>query len=326
MSLLITGANGLIGQRLAFTLARSGVLVRAMVRTPQAAAGLMHPNITTVLGSMDDESSLRRALEGVRQVYHLAAFTGVWHADRERWHVVNVNGTQRLLELARELGVERVVVTSTAGVLGPSVTGVLIDESSPAPISYFTAYEASKRNMEEMIACFDSAGMVVVIVNPTRLFGAGPMNKSNSVTRMLKQYRDGKWRFLPGNGHGMGNYAWIDDVVEGHRLAMALGRHEERYILGGESFSYLELFRRADPVLGVSHRLFSVPLWLMLGAAGLMKGMATLTGREPLITPGWIRKYHHHWLVSSQKACTELGYHITPFETALQQTFQEIDT
>lgn len=323
--MLITGANGLIGQRLVFRLAGSGVAVRAMVRTPVAAAGFIHPGISAVLGSMDNPASLRNALEGVSQVYHLAAFTGVWHRDPDQWDRVNVTGTQRLLIMARESGVERVVVTSTAGVLGPSLNGLPVDESSPPPTKYFTAYESSKRKMEEMIARFDAGGMVIVIVNPTRLFGAGPMSKSNSVTRMLKQYRDGTWKFLPGNGHGVGNYVWIDDVVEGHLLAMAGGRHGERYILGGENLSYIELFRRSDPVLGVSHRLIPVPLGLMLGAAGFMKGIATFTGREPTITPGWIRKYHHHWLVSSQKACKELNYRMTPFEKALQLTFQEID-
>lgn len=324
MSVLVTGANGLIGQRLVRRLAEAGLQVRAMVRNPDSAAAPAHPGITVVAGSMDDPPSLRRVMEGTREVYHLAAFTGVWHRDPGHWDAVNVTGTRHLLEIARSVGVECVVVASTAGVLGPARDRRPVDESSPPPQRHFTAYERSKRRMEEMIAGFDAGGMRVVIVNPTRLFGAGSLNKSNSVTKMLMRYREGTWRLLPGNGLRMGNYAWLDDVVEGLLLAMARGRHAQRYVLGGEDLSYVGLFRRADPVLGVSFRLLPVPLWTMLSAAAAMEGLAAFTGREPLITPGWVRKYQHDWLVSSQKACTELGYRITPYEAALENTFKEL--
>ena len=68
------------------------------------------------------------------------------------------------------------------------------------------------------------------------------MTKSNAVTYIIKRYIEGKWRFIPGNGKSLGNYVYLDDVVEGHLLAMEKGRVGERYILGGENTTFEELF------------------------------------------------------------------------------------
>jgi len=324
MAILITGATGLIGGKLALRLADQGVNVHALYRSAAKAAGLSHPNITIFHGNIEDEKALTLAMEGCEQVYHLAAYTGVWHRDSGYYTRINVDATRRLLELAVTAGIRRVVVTSTAGVLGPSGNGT-IDEESPAPASYFTWYEESKARMEEMICAFPKGPMEIVIVNPSRLYGPGPLNKSNSVTKLLVQYLRGKWRFLPGNGSGRGNYAFLDDVVQGHVLAMEKGADRQRYILGGENLSYRELFHNAGKVAGCIRTMVPFPNFLMLAIAAFTRMFATLTGTPPLITPGWVRKYYHDWDLSCRKAEQELGYRITPFEEGVENIIKAFD-
>lgn len=318
MKILITGSTGLIGSRLALHLAGSGHEVHALFRSRAKASMLDHPGITLFNGSVEDADSLQRAMHGCSQVYHLAAFTGVWHRDVQHYKRINVEGTRKVLDVATAAGVASVVLTSTAGVLGPS-SGFPLDETAAVPESFFTHYEKSKRLMEEMVAGYTSEEMKVVIVNPSRLYGPGPLNKSNSVTRMLVQYLRGKWHLLPGNGNGIGNYAFIDDVVQGHIFAMEKGKHLQRYILGGENLSYRDLFRIAGKVRGSRFALYSFPLQLMLMSAAMMKLLADITGREPLVTPGWVRKYNHDWLLSSERAISELGYTVTPFEDGIKE-------
>ncbi len=148
----------------------------------------------------------------------------------------------------------------------------------------------------------------MVIVNPTRVFGPGFLSESNGVTKMIKQYVEGKWRLIPGNGNRSGNYVFVEDVVTGHLLAMERGKSGERYVLGGENISYNQLFQYTRQASGVHKRLFKIPLWIMLAAAGIMKIFSTLTGKPPLIVPDLVRKFNHNWIVSSDKAMQELGY------------------
>jgi nucleoside-diphosphate-sugar epimerase len=319
---LVTGATGLIGSRLALTLANRGVFVHALCRSEKRAKMLNHPGIRIFIGDIGRPESLKRAMRGCEEVYHLAAFTGVWHRDPGHYREVNVEGTNLVLDMASEGGVRRVVVTSTAGVLGPS-GGLPVDETSNVSGPFFTEYEASKVQMEQMISMFPAGDMKIVIVNPSRLYGPGPLTKSNGVTLMLVRYLQGKWHVLPGSGDRIGNYAWIEDVVEGHILAMELGQHGQRYILGGENLSYLELFRKTDAIAGCRHRLFSLPIPLMIGVSALMKLVACTTGRTPLITPGWVRKYSHDWVLSVEKAQRELGYSVTPFEEGIRKIIQQ---
>ncbi|HRZ42230.1 MAG TPA: NAD-dependent epimerase/dehydratase family protein [Bacteroidales bacterium] len=322
MATLITGATGLIGSKLAGRLAESGEEVRAWVRPGSEQRLPDHPQVIPVVGNLSDAGALQQAMKGCEGVFHLAAFTGVWHRDPGFYFRINVDGTRNVLLAAREAGVKCLVITSTAGVFPPSVNGEIIDETTPCAVSCPTWYEESKVAMEQMIHGFPAGGMRIVIVNPTRLYGPGPLGKSNSVTRMLVQYLRGKWHWLPGNGQGVGNYAFIDDVVEGHVAAMAHGWHKARYILGGWNLSYSDLFRRAGEVCGRQSALIPLPLPLMMAASAGMKGMAQLTGREPLITPGWVRKYSHSWYLSPELATKKLGYTVTPFEQGISRIIE----
>jgi farnesol dehydrogenase len=321
MKILVTGSTGFIGSRLVAHLASQGHVVHALYRSAAKIAGDLPSNVIHFKGDISDAASIETAIHGCDAVIHTAAFAGVWHRDERVIYKLNVGATLTILELAKALGIKRCVVTSSAAVFGPSRNATL-SEDSPAPREFFTPYERSKALMEKEVAKLSMAGQDIVVVNPTRLYGPGPLNDANSVTRLIKMFCEGKWHFLPGNGESIGNYVFVDDVVQGHELALLKGVSGERYILGGENVSYREFFSLLVKLIGKHHHLFRFPLPLMLLAAGAMTSFAKLTGIPPMITPGLVRKYNHHWRLTSDKAGSELGYNPVSLEEGLSATLR----
>lgn len=316
--IFITGATGFIGRKLAFRLAEEGNQIVALIRSESKAADLKHGNISFVQGDLFHQEALKEGMTGADEVYHLAAFASVW-AKGDTFAQVNIRGTLNVLDRAKEAGVKKVVVTSTAGVIGPAVDGP-VHEDSPRKVDFFTDYERTKHESELKIKEYVADGQHVVIVNPTRVYGPGPLNVSNSVTKLVKQYIEGKWKFIPGDGMSTGNYVFVDDVINGHLLAMEHGRAGERYLLGGDDATYFDLFDMIAEKGGKKYKLYKMPLSVMLGFARVQLFLATNFGRQPMITPGWVRKYLYKWSVSSNKAERELGYKITPLNEGIGQT------
>jgi nucleoside-diphosphate-sugar epimerase len=323
MKVFVSGATGFIGIQLVKKLLEEGHTVNALYRSESKAEIIRNPGVSLFKGDILDISSLEQAMEGCEETYHIAAFAGVWAKDSTLIHSLNVDGALNVIEVAGRQGVKRVVVTSTAGVLGPSEKEA-VDESSPAPASFFTDYEKSKFLLERQLLGRTDKEPEVVIVNPTRVYGPGYLSESNGVTRMIKQYMEGKWRLIPGDGNSKGNYVFVEDVVTGLLLAMKKGRPGERYLLGGENISYNQLFGFVIEASGIHQRLFKIPLWIMLVAAGTMQFVSKMTGRPPLIVPSLVRKFNHHWIVSSKKAANELGYNPLKASTGIQKTVQWI--
>ena len=323
MKVFVSGATGFIGIQLVKRLVKQGDTVHALYRSESKADLIRLPGVNLFKGDILDASSLADAMKGCHAAYHTAAFAGVWSKDPKQVFRLNVDGAMNVIEAARKSGTARVVLTSTAGILGPSKKEP-VNESTPPPSSFFTLYEESKFQLEQKLLGRKEGNPEVVLVNPTRVYGPGYLSESNGVTRMIKQYMEGSWRLLPGDGLSLGNYVYVEDVVSGHLLAMQKGLAGERYVLGGDNISYMQLFEFIRNASGVKHRLFKVPLWLMMALAGLMQGISAITGRPPLIVPNLVRKFSHNWIVSSQKAIRELGYEARNAEEGIKQTVQWI--
>jgi nucleoside-diphosphate-sugar epimerase len=320
MKVFITGATGFIGANLAMKLAGEGTIVHALYRTKNKTDEIQHNNLIWFQGDILDVESLKIAMTGCSQVYHIAAYASAWEQHPGDFVKFNVHGTINVLKAARQSGINKILITSTAGVFGPSLKGT-INEKTVTAIRHFTGYERSKAEAERIISDFVKQGMSIVVVNPTRVFGPGPLNESNSVTKIIKMYAEGKWRIIPGKGENIGNYVYVDDVVRGHILAMEKGKPGEKYILGGENIPYYAFYDKLERITGKHFQLFHLPLYLMMSAARLLIVLNKLFGIRPLITPALVRKFNYNWEVSSDKATSELGYHFMDFESGLSRTY-----
>ncbi len=318
--IFVTGATGLIGSALVSRLVDEGFFVHALVRDPQKANTLAHPQVRLFTGDLDRRESIDVAIAGCSKAFHLAAFARAWSPDPEIFDRINFLGGLSVLHAARQAGVARVVVTSTGGVMGASPPGRVLDESAQGDPAHMTAYERSKARLEAYIRSNIGEGPEVVIVNPTRVFGPGALGDSNGEVVVMQRYIRGKFRFLPGDGSSTGSYVHVDDVVNGHLLAMQKGRPGERYILGGENASFRQFFDTIGRVSGRTYRMYGVPLPMLLAFSHAQIRMARMFGATPMITPELVRKYTRYWDFSSEKAIRELGYSYRPLEQSVGET------
>ena len=324
MKIFVSGATGFIGSQLVKALANSGHLVHALYRSESKTINLVHPNIKLFKGNILNIHSLENAMEGCEQAYHVAAYANIWEKDCSVIYRLNIEGTMNVIQTAIKNNVGRIVCTSTAGVLGPG-GDLIIDEEYPPPESFFADYESSKAILEGILKTISLAGPEIITVNPTRVYGPGVMSESNGVTIMIKNYIRGKWHIIPGNGKSKGNYVHVNDVVNGHMLAMEKGRNGERYLLGGENQSYNEFFKTLSKVSGKNHFLVKIPPILMLGLAYFMMIRAYVFGIKPMITPPLVRKINHNFNISSAKAIRELGYSPVNLKNGLEDTVKWLD-
>jgi farnesol dehydrogenase len=326
MKIFITGATGFIGGRLAQQLAEDGHQLHALIRSPHKTAHLQHTNIRLFKGELLDKKSIATAIAGCEAAFHLAAYAKTWSRNPSLFHKINVDGTVNVFEAAKQAGLQRVVFTSTGGTLNPSDNGQPSGEETPRTEPYFNDYESTKAEAEEKARAFTREGLPVITVNPTRVYGPGLIGESAAMTKIIRLYSRGRWRIIPGDGTKYGNYVFIDDVANAHVLALHNGTPGERYIAGGENATYDDFFDKLKKVSGKNYAMLHMHYPLLRIATYIQYGALRLVGKPPLITPEWIKKYLHHWAVSSRKAQQELGYEITPLETGITKTLKEIKT
>ena len=325
MKYLITGATGYIGTQLTKRLVAEGHTVHALYRSEGKAADLQKlPGTMMKKGDLLDKPSLLAAAEGCDAVFHVAAFAKPWDKNPKTFYEYNLDGAVNVFEAARQAGVKRVVFTSTAGTISPN-NGGPSNEATPRTTDYFTDYDRSKGQAEETAKSISGKDLEIVTVNPSRVYGPGLLSDSNGVTRMVKMYLAGKFRLLPGDGNSVGNYVFIDDVVDGHLAAMKQGRAGERYILGGANASFNGFFEVLSGLSGKQVRMFKVPLPVMNVAAHFMEARANLTGKAPVLTPPWVKRFHYNWELSIEKARKELGYEPLSLEQGLAKTVKWLE-
>lgn len=309
MAIFVTGANGFLGSRLCQTLAERGRKVIALCRQQPDDRRLSHQLIQIELGDISDLNRMAKIMGNCSCCFHLAAIAKPWTPDLAAFEQVNVIGTKNVLTAAIDGGVKRLVFTSTAGVYGASMNGEVLDESSVRSVAGKTAYERSKIRAEQVVLDAAAAdNLETVIVNPTRIFGPGPLSVGNSLTRIMLQMDQGKWRALPGTGNYVGNYVFVDDVVAGHISAMENGVSGSSYILGGENLSLRELFEMMQEHANIKRRLISIPAFAIYAIAYMQLMRAKVFKIPPKITPAFARKYFADYRLSSEKAKSELGY------------------
>lgn len=325
MRILVTGAGGYLAEQIIVRLSNAGHSVSAMYRSGYNNS-LQLENVDWVKGDLMDSESLKNAVSGCDEVYHVAAFAKSWAKDPKLFYEVNVGGTINLIEASKDAGVKRMVVTSTAGAIGPAPKGKLVTEDQYRRVDFYGDYESSKFIMNEKILDYVRKGMDIRIVCPTRIFGPGNLDsKGSTMTQILRSYVKGKWKIQLGSGTDRANYVFIDDVVQGHLLAMEKGRAGEKYLIGSFNESFAGLMRTLAEVSGKKYRLYKIPFGLLGFYANVVGGIANVFNFDPVITKDWVSKLHQNWEADISKAANELGFKPTLKEEALKKTVKWIN-
>ncbi|MDQ0261154.1 NAD(P)-dependent oxidoreductase [Sinomonas atrocyanea] len=279
MRILATGASGLLGREVVRLLVRRGHAVTTFQRRPAGISGA-----TDVRGSVTDEAAVRAAVQGAEAVIHLAAkvsFTG----RAAEFDEVNVEGTRRLLRLARAAGVRDLVFVSSPSVAnsGAAIAGLGAEPADPARAH--GEYSRTKAEAELLALAADAPGFRVAAVRPHIVWGPGD---TQLVERVLQ--RAGRRRLpLLDAGAALIDTTYVDNAASA--IVAALDRMDHVHgravvVSNGEPRPVGELLAGICAAGGVPAPSWAVPGAVARAAGAVVERLWTWAGRkeEPPMT------------------------------------------
>jgi len=310
---LVTGGCGFIGRHLTTLLAQRGYGVRVLDLQdwPDAPAG-----VEIRKGSILDRATMAGAVEGVQLVFHLAANPNLWAPDPRTFHEVNYEGTCRVLEASAKAGVERIVYTSSVATLGlPLSDDMPANEQTPVNEGdIISPYKQSKYAAEALVKrMVKDQGLPAVIVHPSTPIGPRDV-KPTPTGKIVVEAARGRMPAFVDTGL---NLVHVDDVAQGHVLALERGQVGENYILGGQDVSLAEMLATIAHQVGRKPPTIRVPQAPLVPLAWVNEQCAKLFGYEPFLTLDGLRMSGHHMFYTSSKAEAALGYRARPYEQAI---------
>lgn len=314
-TVLVTGASGFVGAAVARAAVARGFKVKVLMRAAASRANVAGLDVQDVTGDMRDEGSMIRALDGVRYLFHVAADYRLWAPDPNEIANNNLQGARAVMGAARTAGVERIVYTSSVAALKP-VHGQAVDETSRhTPQSVIGAYKLSKllaeREVERRIA---EEGLPAVIVSPSTPIGPRDI-KPTPTGRIIVEMANGKMPAFLDTGL---NLVHVEDVAEGHFLALERGQIGQNYILGGEDVPLETMLGDIGRMVGRKPPRVKLPRTPLFPLAYVAEAMARFTGKEPFLTADALRMSRYRMYFSSEKAKRELGFQARPYVKGLE--------
>ena len=316
MKVFLTGATGFVGNHVARAYAAQGAELRLLTRSTSNLAGLEGIDAETVIGDLRDPESLRSALAGCDALVHVAADYRLWVPDPNQMYAANVEGTRGLLKLARELGVPKVVYTSSVATMGFKTDGTIVDEASPVTLADMIGhYKRSKFLAEEVAINAALAGQHVMILNPTTPIGAVDA-KPTPTGRIVVDFLNKNFPAYVDTGL---NLVDVSEVARMHVVALDRGTPGERYILGGENLTLKQILDRLAAITGLPSPTMKVPHAVAMAFAFFDENFTgKLRGKEPRATVEAVRMGRKMMFATSAKAQRDLGFEVRPVEGALR--------
>lgn len=320
---LLTGGTGFVGAAVARALLARGHTVRALVRPGSNRSNLDGLRLGLVEGDLTDPTSLARAVAGCRFLLHVAADYRIWVPDPAAMLRANVEGTRALMRAAQAAGVERIVHCSSVAALGLTDDGTPADETTPvAEEKIVGIYKKSKYRAERDVLALVSQGLPAVIVNPSTPIGPRDI-KPTPTGKMIRDTAAGRMPAYIDTGL---NLVHVDDVAEGHMLALERGRIGEKYILGGENLTLRDVLALVAEAAGRRPPTIRLPGAALWPLALVCEVLARTTGIEPLVTRDHLRMARKKMFFSSAKAKAELGYDPRPAQAAVADAVAWLST
>jgi ornithine--oxo-acid transaminase len=317
---VITGAAGFIGSAVTRAVLAKGARVVAVTEPGGKDANLQGLDLERITLDVRDADAVRAAVAGARYVFHLAAIYRLWARNPRIFHEVNVGGTLNVIDAVRAAGVERLVYTSTVGVLGLDGTraGKPADETAYADVAHlFGSYKRTKFAAEHEVLRAAGEGLNVTLALPT--FPLGPGDRAPTPTgKVVLDFLNGK---MPGYVDTALNVCHVDDLARGHVAALEHGQAGRSYILGGENMSMREILQALADCSGLPMPRFLVPRQLVV-AAGLVSEFAEgrLLRREPHVPLEGARMATTRMIFNDDRARAEIGHKSRPARLAIEDS------
>lgn len=320
MKSLVTGANGFVGSAVARYLLAAGHEVRTLVRPDSDRRNLKELPVEIAEGDLRDVFSLKRAVKGCENLFHVAADYRLWVPNPAIMYDINVQGTKALILAGAEAGMTRMVYTSSVATLGLKTNNQPADEETPSDLATIVGhYKRSKFLAEQVVReLVYQHQLPLVIVNPSTPIGPRDV-KPTPTGRIVLDTLQGKMPAYVDTGL---NVAHVDDIAQGHLLAYQHGKAGQRYILGGDNMTLLEILQTIDEITGKPTKRRRLPVKLMLPIAHALEVIAKITRIEPRATVDSVQMAKKKMFFSSTKAEQELGYQHRPAREAIRDAIE----
>lgn len=304
MNVCVLGATGFIGGHIARAAYAQGWRVRAGRRRDVTVGAIGDVPVDWVRADLGDIASLREAMRDCELLFHAAAAypQDFRHIDQE----VNRARAEmsRVLEVAQESGIRRVIFTSSLTTLGPSGD----ERTSYSSGTLRSAYYEAKLAMEQM-ALQAADRLDIVALLPTAVFGPGDIKPTTSI--VIREAADGH---VPVYFDATLNAVDVRDVALAHIAAVTRAKRGERYAIGGHNIvlrDFLNLIaqcaQRPAPKIKLSR--------------GLLKGIIQIADAIPFVTlPENFRAFEQWRAIDDGKARTALAYPVRPLEQTVRDT------
>jgi len=255
----------------------------------------------------------------VNLVYHMAALVAITSDKYELMYKVNVEGTRNVISACREMGVRRLVYTSSIHALGRPEGSEPVDETVPFDQENPSgAYDRTKAIASTLVQEAGKSGLDAVIVLPTGVIGPNDFRRSEMGEMLLA------WMQQKPSISTDGAYDFVDvrDVAEGHILAAASGRSGEAYLLSGTQVSVSDYRKLVQEESGIRSHEIKIPGWFVKFIAPLAEFFYKITRTRPRITKYAIETLQSNSRITCLKAETELGYRRRPLRETVADTVQ----
>jgi len=318
MKKLVTGATGFIGSAIARELLKDGEEVKVLVRKTSDTRNIDKLDVERVYGDIRDTQSIKTALKDCDTLYLTAAYFAHWAPDPKQLYEVNVGGTKATLQAALEVGLKKVVYTSTNNAIAASGPIPATEEKA---FNYWEAgdhYSMSKYIAENEARIFVTRGLPVVIVNPTLVIGVNDIKPTPSGQMIIDVIN----QKMPGYIDGGVNIIDVEDVARGHILAARKGRIGERYLLGNRNMTVHDYLHLIALIAGVKPPSLKIPYRMALTLGHLFEFGSSLTKKPPVITASEVRIGRMTEWYDCSKAVKELGLPQTPIEETIQKAIR----
>ncbi len=322
--ILVTGATGCVGSNLCRRLIADGHEVSVLI-----LPGTWHPfldglTLNVVVGDIKNRQDVVRAMTGCEYVYQVAGIVSYHILDHKKMYGVHYDGVRTVLEVAQQLGIKKIVITSsTAGIGIPEDKNQPLNEEASFDLKKYkkVMYMYSKHLTIKLGQEFAQKGLTVSIISPTTIYGQGDVEMH--IGKVIKKIKEGRIHYAPPGGNAVIS---VDDVIDAHVLVMERGRSGENYIVADECMSYLELFNRIATVLNVPRLRGVTPFWILPYATFILTMIEQIMAwfkKKPPLSPHSLNFSFKCRYFDSSKARRELGWQPkVSFEAAIKKAIK----
>jgi nucleoside-diphosphate-sugar epimerase len=322
VKVFVTGGTGFIGGEIVRQLRDRGEEVVCLARSPEKATRLRELGCELISGDLGDEVAIRQGMQGCDAAIHAAAMyeVGIPAKQRPAMWEANVAGTERVMKVALEEKVPRIVYVSTVGIFGNTHKQV-VDESYENPETDFTSYyEETKLEAHKVVQrMIDEQELPAIIVQPGGVYGP---DDTSQVADLLEQFFAGKLPLMPFPELGI-CMSHVEDIAGGVLLALDKGRLDEAYVISGPVTTMREAIETVAKVSGRKAPKRNLPTGLMKAMIPFGPVVGKVMGQPPNLRELISSADGVTFWASYEKAQRELGYSPRGMEEGLRQTLEK---